>query len=97
MRLPEVKVSENASGLGIIIITALGLLLFVRQWTGVTWRYLLTFGWFSLPMQVRYVSDNLIPIAVVLLARQWQLRPHPYLLLLGFVMVKFAMGGGLCG
>lgn len=92
MRIAGVQVSENRGGLFLTLLLALSVVLFV--WDKRQWRYYVTFAWFSLPMQVRYVADNLVPLTLILWAKQLNIRPHPFWILIGFVMVKSAIGTG---
>lgn len=92
MRIPGITVSENAFSLPLSLMF-LGLVgLFVYQWQATEKKWALTAVWFSLPMQLRYLLDNLIPIVAILLARQWKIRPHPFLILFMLAMVKISLG-----
>ncbi|WP_319558076.1 hypothetical protein [Thiomicrorhabdus sp.] len=93
MRIPGIKVSENEFALPLALLFIGFLVLFVYKWQRSDKQWALTAAWFTLPMQIRYVVDNLVPIIAILLARHWPLRPHPFLLLFMVIMVKTAIGG----
>ncbi|RUM93025.1 MAG: hypothetical protein DSZ27_01200 [Thiomicrospira sp.] len=93
LRIEGVKVSENLFALPLAILLLGALLLFSIRSVRDEKNWLLTFAWFSLPMQLRYVIDNLMPITLILLAKAWRIRPHPFWLLFALVLVKFSLGG----
>uniref|UniRef100_Q31EU5 Uncharacterized protein n=1 Tax=Hydrogenovibrio crunogenus (strain DSM 25203 / XCL-2) TaxID=317025 RepID=Q31EU5_HYDCU len=93
LRIEGVEVSENLFALPFAILLLGTVMLFsVRSIRGEK-NWLLTFAWFSLPMQLRYVIDNLMPVTLILLAKAWRIRPHPFWLLFALVMMKFSLGG----
>ena len=94
MRIEGVEVSENLLALPFAILLLGVLVLFAIRSIKEEKNWLLTFAWFSLPMQIRYVIDNLMPITLILLAKAWHVRPHPFWLLFALVMVKFSLGSG---
>lgn len=94
LRIEGIEVSENlfALPLAVLLLGALWLFATRSLREGKNWLY--TFIWFSLPMQLRYVIDNLMPITLILLAKSWRIRPHPFWILLALVLVKFSLGSG---
>lgn len=92
MRIPGIKVSENAFSLPLSLMFIGLVVLFVYKWRTSEKKWALTAVWFTLPMQIRYMLDNLIPIVAILLAKEWKVRPHPFLILFMLIMVKIAIG-----
>ncbi|MBO1923952.1 hypothetical protein [Thiomicrorhabdus sp. 6S3-12] len=92
MRIDGINVTENRFALPAILLLGAFALLFVYHWQRTDKQWLLTAGWFSLPMQIRYVMDNLFPILIFILGRHWKIRPHPFLILFMLVMVKGTLG-----
>ena len=91
LRIEGVIVSENVFALPMIILV-LGTAWLFTQPARQTWRWWVMAGWFSLPMQMRYLVDIIYPVAAILLAKHFNVRPHPLLLLLALVAVKGSMG-----
>ena len=93
LRIEGVIVSENVFALPVIALVLATAWLFAQPMRQ-QWRWWLMAGWFSLPMQLRYLIDILYPVAAILLAKRFDVRPHPFLLLLALVAVKSSTGTG---
>lgn len=79
LRIPGIEITENASSLILLLPLITFLILFLNHIQSQEKKMLLAGSWFVLPMQMRYLFDNIIPMIAFLLAKQWQIKPHPFI------------------